>query len=95
MNSVEFEVARRTLRASQDAKQFVPFYRNVLKPVLEHSIMSVMAGDFELSDERLRTCRAFAKVIRDMEIILNRVILKGESIEKVVKEYMVKQEKEE
>ena len=85
MNSLEYEIALRKLRQSTQAREFLPFYRNVLKPILESSVIDILSGDKTLGGEDLMRVQAYSKIIKDMEVILNRVIIQGEQIQKAAR----------
>lgn len=89
MNSLEYEIAVRKLRQSAQAKEFLPFYRNVLKPVLERSVIEILSGDKSLLPEDLIRVQAYSKIVRDMEVILNRVLIQGEQMNKVVQKVVI------
>jgi hypothetical protein len=86
VNDREYEVLIKRVRNSEDAKKFLPFYKEVIRPILENSVTIVLSGDTELSDRRLLEIRAFAKTIKDIEVILNRILVMGESANKVMQE---------
>lgn len=86
MNAQEYEVLIRRVRNSEEARKFLPFYKEVIRPILEQAVTTVLSGDNELSDRKLLEIRAFAKVIRDMEIIINRVLVVGDRADHVLKE---------
>ena len=84
MNATEYEVLIKRVRHSKQAQEFLPFYREVLRPLLEQSVTVSLSADGEISDRKLLEIRAFAKVIKDMEILINRVVIVGESSQKTL-----------
>jgi hypothetical protein len=81
VNATEYEVLIKRVRNSKDAAHF---YREVLRPLLEQSVTVSLSADEEISDRKLLEIRAFAKVIKDMEILINRVMLLGDAAQKVL-----------
>jgi hypothetical protein len=84
VNVTEYEILIKRVKNSKETQQFLPFYREVIRPILENSVTVALSGDAELSDRKLLEIRAFAKVIRDIEVIMNRLLILGESAEKVL-----------
>lgn len=84
MNATEYEVLIKRVRNSKEAQQFLPFYKEVLRPLLEQSVTVSLSADNEISDRKLLEIRAFAKVIKDLEILINRVMLLGDTAQKTL-----------
>jgi hypothetical protein len=83
MKSLEYERAVRELRTGEDGKRFIAFYRNSLKPVLQTAIVKNMATG-ALGDRELQALSQYSKLVDDMEVILNRLIHRGEQAERIL-----------
>jgi len=89
LNPLAYEEARKRLANSDDAKRFLPFYRNTLKPVLHSAIIKLLSDKKTVKGDReLLALAEFAKLVEDMDEILKRVINSGERAEKVIEEVL-------
>ena len=91
MEPLQVENARRQLKNSKEARSFLPFYRNILKPLLQDGVMKALSQGSKLTDEELRRISAFAESTEDIEHILKRIIIQGVSVEKAINETLKKE----
>jgi hypothetical protein len=82
----EYEKNLKLLRSGEEGKRLLPYYRNSLKPILQHGLLVHIRNT---TDEReLLAASQFAKLIEDIETIMKRVVINGESAEKVIRELL-------
>src|SRR2546429_4612947 len=85
---VQYEQALKVLRSSEESKRFLPFYRNTLLPVLNEAVLRLLS---ETDSEReLLVLSQYAKCIKDLEGIMNGVIVRGEDAKKVIEKTLRK-----
>lgn len=90
IDSVKYEQNLRRLRQAEEARRFIPFYRNDLRPLLDKGVLDLLAGDKSLTHEQLIALQQYAKAIRDIEIVMVRVINTGVPITQAIRDQLLK-----
>ena len=90
IDSVKYEENLRRLRQAEESRKFIPFYRNILRPLLDKGVLDLLAGDKGLTQEQLVSLQQYAKAIRDIEIVMTRIVNAGTPIAQALRDQLLK-----